>query len=77
MFQSPVLPDANLAEVLTQLDETFVAFVLFYLLPGQDLVNLPENDQGLPTIDLGRQGCPPVNPQARQANQDRWLPVFE
>jgi hypothetical protein len=77
MRQSPILTATNLAKVFTQFDEAFVALVLLGLLPGQDLVDFPENDQSPPTIDLERHEGSSVNPQARQANQDRWLLVFE
>jgi hypothetical protein len=50
--------------------------MLLRLLPGQNLIDLPKNDEGMPAVEFGRHHGPSVNSQVRPANQDCLLPAF-
>src|SRR6266850_3182962 len=73
VLQSPVLPCPNLAQALPQLHKPRVLLLLFGLLPTQDLIDLAQDEDRPPTIQFRCHGSTSVNPQARQANQDRSL----
>src|SRR6266446_619606 len=73
VLQSPVLPCPNLAQVLPQLHKSRVLLQLFVLLPTQDLIDLAQDEDRPPAIQFRCHGSSSVNPQARQANQDRSL----
>ena len=60
----------------SELNESFVSLVLLGLFPGQDLIDLLENDQSPSTIKFGRHESSSVNPQVRRSNQVRLLLVF-
>src|SRR6266404_8376502 len=77
VLQSPVLPCPNLAQALPQLHKPRVLLLLFGLLPTQDLIDLAQDEDRPPTIQFRCHGSTSVNPQARQANQDRSLLVCE
>src|SRR6266404_2983181 len=72
---SPVLPCPNLAQALPQLHKPRVLLLLFCVLPTQDLIDLAQDEDRSPTIQFRCHGSTSVNPQARQANQDRSLQV--
>src|SRR5271154_2562434 len=76
ILEPPILPRSNLAEILSQFNKSLVAFVLLRLLPGQDLIDLPENNEGPSAIEFGRHDGPSVNPQIRPANQGSPLLAF-
>jgi hypothetical protein len=46
-------------------------------LPGQDLIDLVENEQSAAAIQFGFHEYTPVSRQIGQANQDPLLPVGE
>src|SRR5436309_12599017 len=72
VLQPPVLSRSNFTQITTKFDKASVPFRLLPLLPGQDLVNLRQHEQGSPTIELGQHGRF-LSKQARQANQDSLL----
>src|SRR5215472_3093059 len=71
VLEPPILAGSYLAEILAQFDEALVAFVLFGLFPGQDLINLPEDQECSLAIEFGSHNGPRVNPQVRPASQGR------
>ena len=52
VFEPPVLSGSYLTEILTEFDEPLIALMLLCLLPGQNLINLPENDEGSPAVEF-------------------------
>src|SRR5215469_14363491 len=77
ILEPPVLSGSHLAEILAQFDEALVAFVLLGLLPGQDLINFPQDQERSLAIEFGSHKGPRVNPQVRPANQGSSLLVGE
>src|SRR5215469_4936279 len=76
VFEPPVLSGSYLTEILTEFDEPLIALMLLCLLPGQNLIDLPENGQGPPMVEFGGHHGASVNPQVRPANQDYLLLDF-
>ena len=68
LFNSPVLPRSNLAQIATEFDEARVAFFLILLFPRQNFVNLRKDEDRSSVIQLGQHGRIPSK-EARQANQ--------
>src|SRR5215469_18126027 len=76
VLEPPVLSGSYLTEILAQFHEALVAFVFFGLFPGQDLINLPQDQECSLAIEFGSHEGPRVNPQVRPANQGSLLLVF-
>src|SRR5215472_1999510 len=77
VFKSPILSGSHFTEILAQFDEALVAFVLFGLFPGQDLINLPQDQERSLAIEFRSHKGPRVNPQVRPASQGSSLLVGE
>src|SRR5215469_5249786 len=75
VLEPPILAGSYLTERLAQFDEALVAFVLFGLFPGQDLINLAEDHECSLAIEFGSHKHPRVNPQVRPASQGSSLLV--
>ena len=58
-LQPPVLPRSHFTEISSQLHEPGVPFGLRPPLPGQDLVDLGQHEQGPLAIELGQHGRNP------------------
>ena len=76
-FRASVLARPHFAQVSTQFDEPRVLFLLGSALPGQDLIDLVENEQSAAPIQFGFHEHTPVSRQIGQANQDPLPPVGE
>jgi hypothetical protein len=50
-----------------------IFLLIFSLLPGQNLVDFAQDDEGPAVINFWQHGPLSVSPQARQANQGRSL----
>ena len=57
--------------------ESLIPFPVSRLIPSENLIDLAKDHQGPRAIEFGRHDRPTLNPQVRQANQGRSLPVFE
>src|SRR6516164_304018 len=77
VLESPILTGSHLAKILAQFDEALVAFVLFGLFPGQDLINLSQDQECSLAIEFGSHNGPRVNPQVHPASQGSSLLVGE
>jgi hypothetical protein len=62
-FEPPVLAGAHFAQVSTQFDEPRVLLLLGVALPGQDLIDLVENEQSATPIQFGFHEHTPVSRQ--------------
>ena len=51
-LEPPVLSCPNLAQILPQFDKAHVALLFLGLLPGQDLVDLVQDKQSPPSIEI-------------------------
>jgi hypothetical protein len=63
VFELPVLTSSHFAQVLTEFDEPRVLLLLGMALPGQDLIDLVENEQRTTAIQLGFHERTPVSRQ--------------
>src|SRR5690348_6670552 len=72
VLQPPILSCSNLAQISSQFHETSIPFRTSPLLPGEDLVDLAEHEQGAPFFQLGS-GRRVLSNQAHQSNQRRLL----
>ena len=73
----PVLTSSHFAQVSAQFDEPRVLFLLGIALPGQDLIDLVENEHSAAPVQFGFHEHTPVSRQIGPANQDPLLPLGE
>src|SRR5215472_6359181 len=64
VFQSPILPGAHFAQVLPQLDEPYVLFVIIAPFPGQNFID-PTEDERSP-----QSACHPKPKYLRQVERN-------
>jgi hypothetical protein len=53
IFEPPILSGSHLTEILPEFDEPLIALMLLRRLPAQNLIDLPENDKGPPSVEFG------------------------